>query len=77
MAARPPSLQDLARRKAKGPFKFPKFLPVSGPVEIEQFGFMVERDGSVLPGPIILSTEDGDIIFGNILSVTTPQDFNS
>tara|TARA_R110002110_G_scaffold319084_4_gene531874 strand:- start:742 stop:975 length:234 start_codon:yes stop_codon:yes gene_type:complete len=77
MAARPPSLQDLARRKAKGPFKFPKFLPVSGPVE-EQFGFMAERDGIVLPGPMILSTEDGDIIFGNILSVVTnPQDFNS
>jgi len=76
MAARPPSLQDLARRKAKGPFKFPKFLPVNGPVEIEQFGFMVERDGSVLPGPIILSTEDGDIIFGNKVSVAS-QNFNS
>lgn len=76
MAAIPPSLQDLARRRAKGPFKFPKFLPVNGSVEIEQFGFMVERDGSVLPGPIILSTENGDIIFGNNVSVAS-QNFYS
>jgi len=71
MATRPPSLLDLARRKAKGPFKFPKFLPVNGAVSPEQFGFMLERDGNILPGPMILSTEDGDIIFGENLSFTT------
>ncbi len=69
MAARPPSLQDLYRRRAKKPFKFPKFTPAQGHVqghaEKEQFGFIVERDGQILPGPIILSTESGDIIYGD------------
>jgi len=64
MAARPPSLQDLYRRRAKKPFKFPKFTPVQGHAEKEQFGFIVEHDGQILPGPIILSTESGDIIYG-------------
>ena len=64
MAARPPSLQDLYRRRAKKPFKFPKFTPMQGAVK-EQFGFIVEHDGQILPGPIILSTESGDIIYGD------------
>ncbi len=65
MAARPPSLQDLYRRRAKKPFKFPKFTPVQGQPEIEQFGFVVEKNGHVIPGPIILTTENGDIIYGD------------
>lgn len=65
MAVRPPTLQDLARRRAKKPFKFPKFTPARGSVEIEQFGFIAERAGQVLPGPVFLSTESGDIIFGD------------
>jgi hypothetical protein len=69
MAARPPSLQDLYRRRAKKPFKFPKFTPVQGPVVKEQFGFIAERDGQILPGPVILSTENGDIIYGEKIAL--------
>lgn len=68
MAARPPSLQDLRRRRAKKPFKFPKFTPAQGPVR-EQFGFMVESEGEILLGPVILSTENGDIIYGSKIAL--------
>jgi hypothetical protein len=69
MAVRPPTLQDLARRRAKKPFKFPKFTPARGSVEIAPDGFILERDGIILPGPMILSTENGHIIFGDPVSL--------
>ena len=69
MAARPPSLQDLYRRRAKKPFKFPKFTPALGYAEQERFGFILERDGQILPGPIILTTESGDIIYGDKIAL--------
>lgn len=69
MAARPPTLQDLYRRRARKPFKFPKFTPVQGAAEKVQVGFILERDGNILPGPKIITTESGDIIYGDKIAL--------
>lgn len=68
MAARPPSLQDLYRQRAKKPFKFPVISALEYEQQ-EQFGFILEKDGQILPGSIILSTENGDIIYGDKIAL--------
>ncbi len=65
MPITPPTLQDLARRKARGPFPFPKFTPVNAfnlPIPFQEVGLLVELNGAPFLPLTVITTEDDNIL---------------
>jgi hypothetical protein len=65
MPITPPTLQDLARRRKRGPFPFPKFTPVTyfdpGPQD-PVVGLLREINGNPFLPLTVITAENGDIL---------------